>query len=183
MVDAQDVFAEALPVEVALVATEAAEADATSEDVVNRHPALENENEVSPYAGRVCSDKSSTSGLTPLHDIAGLDSRRRTVARRVCILAAHAGENGGLAMGLRLRRRRRRTRRREGRGRSGERGLGGCLPRRRLPLPTLDRATERLMFRLFFSLVTSLGVGLSSGVFDWDWGTASGIASPVPRSQ
>ena len=30
------------------VAAEAAEADATSEDVVNRHPALENENEVSP---------------------------------------------------------------------------------------------------------------------------------------
>ena len=54
MVDAQDVFAEALPIEVALVATEAAEADATSEDVVNRHPALENENEVLPYAGRVC---------------------------------------------------------------------------------------------------------------------------------
>ena len=59
----------------------------------------------------------------------------------------HAGENGCLAM--RLRRRRRRTRHRGGRGRSGdggsgERGLGGSLSCRRLPLPVLDRATKWL---------------------------------------
>ena len=70
---------------VSAVAAEAAEADATSEDV-NSHPALENENVVLPCAGRVCcdwspflalpvvlvltsptADRSSTSGLIPLN--------------------------------------------------------------------------------------------------------------------
>ena len=33
-----------------------------------------------------------------LHDIAGLDGRRRIVARRVCMLAAHTRENGRLVI-------------------------------------------------------------------------------------
>ncbi|KIM59628.1 hypothetical protein SCLCIDRAFT_27178 [Scleroderma citrinum Foug A] len=84
------------------VAAEAAEADATSEDVVNRHPAPENEKECRPdvahsrQAFHVWLD--TTALPEPLHDIAGLDSRRRTVARRVCILATHAWEDGRLAM-------------------------------------------------------------------------------------
>jgi len=89
----------------------------------------------------------TTAPSEPLHNIAGLDRRRRIVARRMCILAAHARENGRLAM--RLRRRRPRSRRRGGRGRrsdggSGESGLGRRLPRRHLPLPALDHATKRL---------------------------------------
>ena len=43
-------FAAALPVEAAPVAVEAAEANVTSEDVVNRHLALEKDNEISPCA-------------------------------------------------------------------------------------------------------------------------------------
>ena len=84
-------FAAAVPA----VAADAIEAGATSEDVVNQ-----NENEVSLCVGHVrcgCSlflalpvalvltsptvGMSSTSGLIPLHDIAGLDCRRRVVAR------------------------------------------------------------------------------------------------------
>ena len=145
------------PVEAPPVAAETAEAGTTSEDVVNHHPALENENKVSTCTGRVCcvaarhslalpvvlvltsptADMSSTSGLALLHrlnhciTLRALMRRRRIVARRVCILAAHAGEDGRLVM--RLRRRWRRTRRHGGRGcsgdgSSGERGLGGRLP-------------------------------------------------------
>ena len=57
----------------------------------------------------------ATAPPEPLHDIAGVDGRRRIIARRVCILA---GEKGRLAM--RLRSRRHRTRRRGGRGHSGD---------------------------------------------------------------
>ena len=59
----------------------------------------------------------ATAPSEPLHDTAGVDGRR---ARR----------RGG--------------RGHSGDGRNGERGLEGRLPRGRLPLPVLDRATERL---------------------------------------
>ena len=200
MVDAQDVFAAVLPVKAALVAAEAVEADTTSEDVVNRHPAFKNKNEVSPCAGRVCcgcslflalpamlvvtsptADKSSTSGLTPLRRLNHCMTLRALIVDTGLSLDECASLR--LMLGkMGLRRRRRCTRRRGGCGRNGdgcstsERDLGGVSPVGVFPfwflIVRLNSSTMTVsVFCLFLSLVTSLGVGLSSEVFDWDWGT------------
>ena len=95
----------------------------------------------------------ATAPPEPLHDTAGVDGRR---ARRRGG-RGHSGDGG-----------------------NGERGLEGRLPRERLPLPVLDRATERLVHDGERAAPVLLLLGDIAGrraeqrVFDWD------ITSPVP---